>query len=212
MSSITQAVTEIIQGNFFFEFGLQNRIINFSQLSKLIQPLVQERVGKKVTTSSITMAISRIQVAILPKGIPHKLLVNDVSIKNNLCSLTYYNTQKNQDNISRLQMHCQNQDKFFARSDSNKEIGVILNQDFTSKLKDFELAKPKHVQKNIGAVIVSIPEDYLELKGMFQYFIQKVTMQNINIYEIGSTYTELIIYIAEEDLSLAANTFLNLQS
>ena len=37
-------------------------------------------------------------------------------------------------------------------------------------------------------------------------------MQNINLLEIGSTYTELIFYMHEKDLSLAANTFLDLQS
>ena len=60
--------------------------------------------------------------------------------------------------------------------------------------------------------MVSIPKEYLHLKGVFQYFIQRLTMQNINILEMGSTYTELIFYMDEKDLALAANTFLNLQA
>jgi len=209
--NITQAVEQIIKGNFYFEFGLQNRILNLTQLARLIKPLVSNRIDKKVEISSIKMALSRLQDKLKDKIVPNKLLVEDVSIKKNLCSLTLYKTRENQENVSKFQNYCTSKDKFFTRSESNREIAISFSQDLLLELKNFNLDNYKFIQKDLGAVLVSIPVEYIEIKGVFQYFIQKITMQNINLLEIGSTYTELIFYMHEKDLSLAANTFLDLQ-
>lgn len=209
--SIQKAVELIINGNFYFEYGLQNRILNLTQLSKLIHPLVCKRLNKQVEITSIKMSLSRLQNQVKDKIIPHKLLVEDVSIKKNLCSLTFYKTKDNQEKITNLQNFCIKNNKFFTRSESNREIGISFSQDVLKDLKSFNLDEFKFMHKNLGAVLVSIPVEYISIKGVFQYFIQKITMQNINIYEIGSTYTELIFYMHESDLSLAANTLLDLQ-
>lgn len=210
--STYKAVESIINGNFFFEFGLQNRILNLTQLARLIKPLVSKRLDKNIEISSIKMALSRLQSQIKDKIIPHKLLVEDVSIKKNLCSLTLYKTRENQENVSNFQNYCSQKGKFFTRSESNKEIAISFSQDLIAELSRYNLQNFKFIQKDLGAVLVSIPVEYISIKGVFQYFIQKVTMQNINLLEIGSTYTELIFYMHEKDLSLAANTFLDLQS
>ncbi|MBI96278.1 hypothetical protein CL656_03950 [bacterium] len=210
--STYKAVESIINGNFYFEFGLQNRILNLTQLARLIKPLVCKRLDKSIEISSIKMALSRLQSQIKDKIIPHKLLVEDVSIKKNLCSLTLYKTRENQENVSKFQNYCSQKDKFFTRSESNKEIAISFTQDLILELSRYNLQNFKFIQKDLGAVLVSIPVEYINIKGVFQYFIQKVTMQNINLLEIGSTYTELIFYMHEKDLSLAANTFLDLQS
>ena len=210
--STYKAVESIINGNFFFEFGLQNRILNLTQLARLIKPLVSKRLDKNIEISSIKMALSRLQSQIKDKIIPHKLLVEDVSIKKNLCSLTLYKTRENQENVSNFQNYCSQKGKFFTRSESNKEIAISFSQDLIAELIRYNLQNFKFIQKDLGAVLVSIPVEYISIKGVFQYFIQKVTMQNINLLEIGSTYTELIFYMHEKDLSLAANTFLDLQS
>lgn len=207
---IINAVQDIIKGNFFFEFGLQNRILNLTQLARLINPLVQERLAKEVQISAIKMALSRIQAGMLDKIIPHKLQVEDVSLKKNLCSITLYKTKENQERAAEFQAYCNANDKFITRSESNKEIALNFNQDLLPELKKFNLENPKYKIASLGAVLVTIPTNYMEIKGVFQFFIQKLTMQNINILEISSTYTELIFFIPEADLSLAANTFLDL--
>ena len=209
--SVTKEVKAIVSDNFFFEFGLQNRIVNLSQLSRLIKPLVQERLGKKVESNSITMALSRIQNQLTKKAIPNKLIVEDVSLKNNLCSFTFYKTSESQKQISLFQEYCLVNNKFFTRADSNREIGINFHKNELKEIKNIIKVEPKTYKDNIGAVMVCIPKEYLHLKGVFQYFIQRLTMQNINILEMGSTYTELIFYMDEKDLALAANTFLNLQ-
>jgi len=121
-------------------------------------------------------------------------------------------TRENQENVSKFQNYCTHKEKFFTRSESNKEIAISFSQDLILELIKFKLDNYKFIQKDLGAVLVSIPVEYINIKGVFQYFIQKVTMQNINLLEIGSTYTELIFYMREKDLSLAANTFLDLQT
>jgi len=210
--SVTKEVKAIVSKNFFFEFGLQNRIVNLSQLARLIKPLVQERLSKKVEVNSITMALSRIQNQLTKKAIPNKLIVEDVSLKNNLCSMTFYKTSESQKQISLFQEYCLVNNKFFTRADSNREIGINFHNNELKEIKNIIIVEPKAYKDNIGAVMVSIPKEYLHLKGVFQYFIQRLTMQNINILEMGSTYTELIFYMDEKDLALAANTFLNLQA
>jgi len=210
--STYKAVESIINGNFYFEFGMQNRILNLTQLARLIKPLVCKRLDKEVEISSIKMALSRLQIQIKDKIIPHKLLVEEVSIKKNLCSLTLYKTRENQESVSKFQNYCSQKEKFFTRSESNKEIAITFSQDLILELSRYNLQNFKFIQKDLGAVLVSIPVEYINIKGVFQFFIQKITMQNINLVEIGSTYTELIFYMHEKDLSLAANTFLDLQS
>ena len=61
--------------------------------------------------------------------------------------------------------------------------------------------------EDIAALMIKIPKEYLEISGMFQYFVQRLTLQSVNILEISSTYTELIFYINKENVSDVINLF-----
>lgn len=207
---IQKIVNEIINDNHLFEFGLQNRIFNLTQLSRLLKPLVSQRLGRTVEISAIKMSLSRLQTKINLNTVPNKLRVDDISIKNDLISITYYKTKDNQFNISRFQDYCIQNNHFFIRSDSLKEIGICFNICVLDDLNKYIFEKPKHIEKDIAALIVGLPPEYINLKGVFQYFVQKLTLQNINIIEIASTYQELIFFLKDKDIALGMKTFLDI--
>jgi len=68
---------------------------------------------------------------------------------------------------------------------------------------------PKFKSPNISGVSIKFNEKYSEIPGLLYYIIQQITLQNINIIEISSTFTELIIYVEKKDTRLAFDTIYN---
>ena len=59
MKTIQETVETIIQRTPFVEEAMQDKLINVSSLARLIQPEVEEALGKEVKTGAIMMSINR---------------------------------------------------------------------------------------------------------------------------------------------------------
>ena len=52
---------------------------------------------------------------------------------------------------------------------------------------------------HVSAVTVQFAKSYVDVPGMLYMLLQRVTLQNINLIEIASTYTEIMMFIDEAD-------------
>jgi aspartokinase len=65
------------------------------------------------------------------------------------------------------------------------------------------------VNQDIASVGVKFHEKFIEVPGLLYMILQVVTMQHINIVELASTATEVIIYIDQKDIYLAFDAILS---
>ncbi|MBT6142897.1 hypothetical protein HOH51_00105 [bacterium] len=203
----SKIVREIVQNDYVLSFGLQNRILNLTQVARLMRPSVKSALHKDVSIDSIVMALSRMQDDMVEFAVPNKLKIDQFVIKKDLALISLQKSKKNLQKILKLKLYALQNDKFYSVSESMNEISLMIHESLVDLFESYKLDGVNFVQNNIAALMIKIPKEYLELTGMFQYFVQRLTLHSVNILEISSTYTELIFYVHEDGVSDVINLF-----
>lgn len=203
----TEALDQVIAGNPFLQFGLLHRLYNLSELAKIVQPIIEVRIGKPIQRTALVTGLSRLQKklqASLPKG--HTFEIENLSVQTNLATATYEKRVKNHEQINLAYNAIQKQGEYFIYSESTSEITIFFHKKFTPIVDNIVQAKPKYRNLNITAVKVKFDEKFFHEPGLVYLIMQKMMLQNINIIEFSSTFTELIFFIEKDDLQLVFDT------
>jgi len=207
MRKISDSIQNIIKSQSFFVFGLSNKLLNLSQLSRFIQPLVKAQTKKNVETSAILMSLSRLQKKYIKKNIKKEdFQISNLTVHYNLCSLTFLKTKEIVENINKFYINLQDKSEYITISQGTREITIIISENLFKNFKKIVSEKPIQIKKNVASIGVQFGPNYVERPGMIYYLVQHITLQNINIEEISSTFTELIFYIDKKDMKLAFDT------
>lgn len=207
MIKISEAIMEIINGNAILQYGFRYELFNLSRLSVFIKPQIQARTKKEVQTSAITMNLSRLQKR-LSKYMPRQdeYEIENITTYSNLCIMTFAKTREIHAKINKFYEKIQTNKGYITISEGVNEITIIFENKFAKTTKDIIDEKPKFKKENISAIGIKFNEKYAEIPGLIHFLVQHFMMQNINIVEITSTYTELFFYIDQNDTKLAFNT------
>lgn len=207
MQKISDALKDIIRENTFFEFGLSNRILNLSQLAKFLQPLIESRLHRETQTSAIVMSLSRLQKN-FEKNYPMKgdFEIENISIQSHLATLTFEKTPEIYEKINIAHNAIQKQNEYFLISESTSEITIMVDKKLAPTIAKIVENKPKYQNNNISSICVKFNENYSNIPGILYALMQKLTLQNINLIEIASTYTEFIFFVDNEDVYLSFET------
>lgn len=100
----------------------------------------------------------------------------------------------------------QKQGEYFVYSESTSEITIFFHKSFAPIVENIVQATPKYQNLAITAVQVKFDEKFFHESGLIYLIMQKMMLQNINIIEFSSTFTELIFFIEKDDLQLVFDT------
>ncbi len=206
MIKISEAVTEIFRKNVFFEFGLSNRIMNLSQLAKFIHPLVESRLQREVQVSAITMNLSRMQDKLIKK-IPkvEDFTVENISIQSNLVVFSMDKRPNIRAKMLKMAEKVNDESGYFVFSESTSEMTVVTDKSYISFVEK-NLMDIKYKNEKIASISVKFDEELFKMPGLLYALMQKLNLQNINLIEVASTYTEFIFFVEESDIYLAFET------
>lgn len=209
MIKISDSLRELIRENLFLQFGLTNRLINLSQLARYLKPLVQARTKKEVEETAITMNLSRIQQSLSkPKNFnaKHRPKIENIIIHSSLAILTYNRSKEIHTGVNKLYSQIQKEHDYISISEGINEITLCIKEKHRETAARLIVTKPSVSYKNIGALGIKFDTNYQHSPGLFYSIFEQLYFQGINIIEIASTASELIIYLAEKDIELAFDT------
>ncbi len=210
MIKISDCIQEIVKKNSSLQFGFSNDLLNLSKLSNFLKPLIEARTKKSVKKSAILMNLSRfhrIQEKINPKE--ENFRIDNISVISSLCSLTFYKTRETHKAINMAYNKILRQKDFMTLSEGSNEITTIVSQKCLNLLTETVKEKPKAINENLVGLGINFDESYTDAPGFIYVVLQKLAVQGINIIEISSTLTELIIYIDKNSTKLAFDTIFN---
>jgi hypothetical protein len=122
MKTIQETVEAIIKRTPFIEEAMQDKLINVSSLARLIQPEVEQILGKEVKTGAVMMSINRMspqEILRIRKNVKSlSLKLGDFIVRSDLFDYTFKNSSSLPINIS----------KIFARIGSNRESFFTVSQ------------------------------------------------------------------------------------
>jgi len=204
MVTISHIVKKIVHEQPFVEEGLANGIISVANLAEQFQPKIEEELGKKVKLPAVVMALHRFAEEIQKHRREMKKFdySAELLIKSNLCDLTIV---KSPSLLAKLKTIYNLVN--FERGDTlnvilgNNEVSIVINEKYYDRLAKF-LHGEKILHKEsdlIALTIIFTKDDFLHTPGIIFNAVRKLAWNNINIFEIVSTMTELTFILSNKD-------------
>jgi|TARA_B100002003_G_C14096797_1_gene527523 hypothetical protein len=210
MVTISHLVKKAIKGNAYLLEAISKQLISHVNLAEQLKPEFEKELGKKIKESAIIMALRRYEEEL--KGFDNKVnkfkFQTDLILKTNIIDFNIVKSPSLLNKIKNLYGLVN-----FERGDTlntilgNNEVAIITNDKFRKKLTDF-LKGEKILSKEYDMVALTIiftADDYLHTPGIIFSAVRKLAWDNVNIYEIVSTMTELTFILHKSDSLKAYN-------
>ena len=204
MVTISHIVKKIVSGQPFVEEGLGEGIISVANLAEKMQPKIEEELGKKIHLPAVVMALRRFAEDISKQREAAKKFdyTGELLMKTNISDFTFVNTHTLLAKLRTIHNLVN-----FERGDTlniilgNNEVSVIINEKYINNLTKF-LSGEKILNKEkelISLTIVFTKDDFTHTPGIIFNAVRKLAWNNINIYEIVSTMTELTFILHKKN-------------
>lgn len=213
MLKLSEAMKEVLDRNPLLQFGLSHQLFNLSQLAKYLAPQVSARIEKQVQPSALLMALSRYQrtenESRTGSGAPPEFVLKKLAVNSGLVISTFSKTPEVRRDVNEFYRRVQAADGFFTISEGVAQITTIFEEEFLPLRKKLLRRAVLREYDHVGSLAVRFDEKYLDIPGFLYFVLQQFYLQNINILELTSTATELVVFLAEEDVRLAFDTLYN---
>lgn len=201
-------VRQLVGENLFLRIGLNQRLLNLSQVAQFILPQVCARLKKEVQLGSIVMSLSRLQREFEAKEAvsSFEFRIESLTVHTDLVIVTYPKTELSHRGMSDLHSRVRKNRGHFTVTEGINEITAIIERKHEAVLNKLLPEKPLFYRADVASLGVKFPASYLHEPGFLYLILQQLYFQNINIIELSSTATELIVYLAHQDVRLAFDT------
>ena len=210
MVTISHISKKIVSGQPFVEEGLAGGIISIANLAEQILPKIEQELGKKIKHAAVVMALRRYadEIAEHRRKTSRFDFTGEILMKTNICD---FSVIKSPNLLVKLKTIYNLVN--FERGDTlnvilgNNEVSIIINEKYMQKLTK-SLAGEKILNKEhdlVALTIIFTVDDFTHTPGVIFNAVRKLAWENINIYEIVSTMTELTFILGKKDSMKAYN-------
>ena len=203
MVTVSAVVKRIVNDKPLLQEGMRQGIISFAALAESIKPQVKQQLGKDVQEAAVMMALRRHSENLKASDVrkimfaPHTQLI----LKTNI---VYFSARRspglfrNLEELYRSLGH--DTEDTLNVINGNHETSVITNDKNEKKVAaaiGSEQITTK--EKNLVSISMSLEKDFAYTPGILFAVTRKLYWDNINIFEIVTTATELTIIFQKKD-------------
>ena len=204
MVTISHIVKKIVGGQPFVEEALGKHIISIANFAEQILPEIEKELGKKVKQTAVVMALRRYSEEIAEHRNKSKSFdyAGEILMKTNMADFTFVKSPSLLAKLKSIHNLVN-----FERGDAlniilgNNEVSIIINEKYIHDLAKF-LSGEKIINREkdlVSLTIVFTKDDFTHTPGIIFNAVRKLAWDNINIYEIVSTMTELTFILHKKD-------------
>ncbi len=210
MVTVSHIVKKIVSGQPFVEEGLAGGIISIGNLAEQLQPQIEKELNKKIKLPAIVMALRRYSEEVVNHRKKSKSFdySGELIIKTNICDFTFVKSTSLMAKLRNIHNLVN-----FERGDTlnfivgNNEVSIIISEKYVNSLVKF-MSGEKILNKENDLVALTIifkSDNFTETPGVIFNAVRKLAWDNVNIYEIVSTMTELTFILSKKDSMKAYN-------
>ena len=210
MVTISHIVKKIVSEQPFVEEALGNGIISIANLAEQMLPKIEQELGKKIKQAAVVMALRRYseEIAEHRKKTRKFDYAGEILMKTNICDVNFVKSHTLMAKLKTIHNLVN-----FERGDTlnviigNNEVSIVTNEKYMEKLTMF-LSGEKILTKDqrlVALTIIFASDDFVHTPGVIFNAVRKLAWENINIYEIVSTMTELTFILNKKDSMKAYN-------
>lgn len=205
MITVPQKVEEIIGNSPYLEQALAENLINLSSLARKIKPQIEKDLFKDVTEASIVMALKRFVKVVGKKTYSedYNKYFGDITVRSNLIEFAFVNSPSLTGKIRDLMTETPD-DVFLTWTRGIYETTIIVSRKMAREVGGlFRDEVMKYEGANLSSITIKLPEQNIFEPGVYYTVLKKLAWEGININEVISTYTELTIILASNDVDRA---------
>ena len=202
MVTISHVVQKIINDKTFLLEIMSRGIIAYGSLAEQLKPEIEEELGKPVKTHAIVMALRRHAETLKEK---HKQITFDYSseiiLKTDMCDISVLRSPTLLNKLKRLYDVVD-----FEKGDilnivhGRHEVSVVTNERYREKLLNLLTGeKILNIEKNLVSLTLTYSKNFLYTPGVIFNIVRNIAWENINIYEVVSTNTELTFILNKKE-------------
>ena len=211
MTTVAQAVSDVIRKKPFLEEGLVTGIINQAYLADMLKPEVERIAGRQTNRYAIVMAIRRLSGRLAESFVGKSAEMfkgSDITITSGIFEMTVKKDARALANVSKLYGLVDiSKGDFLTITHGIYEMTIISNAKYKKQIAEmFGRHEIINVVQRLSSLIVRIPLDSVDSVGVLYALTKALSWENINIVEVVSTLTEEIFIIREQDAAPAFDT------
>ncbi|PIW40870.1 MAG: hypothetical protein CO092_01545 [Candidatus Aenigmarchaeota archaeon CG_4_9_14_3_um_filter_37_18] len=206
--SASEMVREEIDGMPYVRAALEMGLLNYSAFARLLTLKIKEKYNKKASKESVIVAAIRYQKDMVRDKLSEKLKIGisecTLSMRSDIIDLTLQrslDTQQIINNFSKEVDWKSGEIMFVVQG--RGEVEIILDRLNYKKIS--EMVSEESVVETISNLsIISVHQPNTNLTfipGFYGFLLNSLAMSNINVIEVMSTLTELIIVVSQEQAS-----------
>ncbi|MBI5388854.1 hypothetical protein HZB01_00575 [Candidatus Woesearchaeota archaeon] len=206
MVSVSHLVQKYVSQKPLLMEGISQDVISFTHLADQLHPVIEKELGKKAHLPAIIMALRRFSESMKKKEYVRNFdFHSEIVMKTNLCDICVVKTPSLFKKINKL-YDLVDSDKGDTLNiiQGNYEVTFVFNEKHLGAVKKaLSGEKILNVEKNLVSLALSYPNEFLHTPGIIARASRTLFWENINVFEIVSTMTELNFIIAKGDATKA---------
>ena len=210
MVTVSHLVKKAVSENSFLLEAMSKELVSYGNLAEQLKPEIEKELGKKVKDSAVVMALRRYgeELQSFDKKIRKFRFQGEILMRTNIMD---FNVVKSSSLLNKIKNIYNLVD--FWRGDTlniilgSNEVSIVTNEKYKEKLSNF-LKGEKVLNKKFDLVALAVVFEggsFLTTPGVVFTAIRKLAWENINIFEIVSTMTELTFILGKKDSMKAYN-------
>lgn len=209
MVTISHIVKKIVNEQPMLQQAMAKEIISYGALAEQLIEQIEHELGKKIKHSAVVMALRRHAEQLNKRDVRIGVFdySSELTMKTNLVDINVVrsNTLLKRFNELYLMIDYEKGD-FLNTVESSNEIAVVTNERNLEKIKEF-LKKEKilRLEKNLIAITMHLSKEFIKTPGVISKITSELAWENVNIFELITTMTEMTVIIHKDDLTRAYN-------
>lgn len=203
MVTVSAIVKKIVNEKPLLQEGLRQGIISFAALAERIKPQVEQQLGKKINDAAVVMALRRHSESLKASDV--KTLKFDAHTQLVLkTNLIYFSVKRSPQLFRKLESLYKSFDyesgDTFNLIHGNNEVSIVTGDKHEKKVaKALEDEEITTKEKNLVSISMAPEKDFMYTPGVLFSVTRKLYWDDINIFEIVTTATELTFIFQKKD-------------
>jgi len=202
MVTISHVVQKMVNDRVFIQEAMSRGIISHGSLAEQLKPEIEEELGIEVKHHAIVMALRRYTETLKER---HKKIsfdyTSEIIMKTDICDVAVLRSPSLLDKIKKIYDIVD-----FEKGDllnvihGRYEVSIVTNERYRERTLGFlKDEKVLNVEKDLVSLTLTYAKDFLHTPGVVFNVVRNIAWENINIFEIVSTNTELTFVLYKKD-------------
>lgn len=205
MVTVPEATKKIVERSRYLSEAISKDLVNLSSLARYIKPELEDMLVKDVSQGSVVMALKRLQKDFKPKYSSGSIFKSppEMVIRSGMFLVTLQRTKETEESLGDLFIN-RVKGLFSSISIGATEIQVAGSQTLYPEIeKNIDNKFFLNIQQHVSQVTIYLPEEALQVPGVYYFFLKSLAWEGINILGAAPTKSEFTLFFEDKNVNRA---------